>query len=186
VTPLELLEASFAFTRTKIDGTRDAPLDAPTPCSEWTLQQLLNHTIASADGFASIVDGSVAEFDVESWAETPFAGDAVAAYDAAVAHALSAFGAPGAFERVVSIGPNEAPVSVLVYPCAGDALLHGWDLATATGQDAEIPEAPGAEVLVFVEQNLGDGPRPGFAAAVPVPDDAPVGQRLVASSGRRP
>ncbi len=186
MTPLELLEASFAFTRSKIEGARDASPDAPTPCSEWTVRQLLNHTIASADGFAAIVDGSVTEFDVESWSETPYTGDPVAAYDAGVAHTLEAFGAPGAFGRMVSIGPQEAPVSVLVYPCAGDALLHGWDLATATGQDAEIPEAPGAEVLTFIERNLGDGPRPGFAAAVPVSEDASVGERLVASSGRQP
>jgi uncharacterized protein (TIGR03086 family) len=186
VTPHELLEASFGFTRSKIDGARGASPDAPTPCSEWTVQQLLNHMIASADGFAAVVNGSVVEFDVESWVETPYPGDPVAAYDAAVAHALAAFGAPGALDRMVSMGPHEAPVSVLVYPCAGDALLHAWDLATATGQDAEIPEAVGAEVLTFMERNLGDGPRPGFAAAVPVPDDAPVGQRLVAMSGRHP
>ncbi len=186
MTPLELLEASFGFARSKIEGTRDASPDAPTPCSEWTIQQLLNHTIASADGFAAIVDGSVAEFDVESWSETPYTGDPVAAYDAAVAHALQAFGASGAFDRMVSIGPREVSVSVLVFPCAGDALLHGWDLATATGQDARIPDAAGAEVLGFVERNLGDGPRPGFAAAVAVRDDAPVWERLVASSGRQP
>jgi uncharacterized protein (TIGR03086 family) len=186
VKPIELLEASFGFTRSKIEGARDASPDAPTPCSEWSTRQLLNHTIASADGFAAIVDGSVAAFDVESWAETPYEGDPVVAYDVAVAHALTAFGEPGALDRIVSMGPHDAPVSVLVYPCAGDALLHGWDLAKATGQDVEIPEAVGAEVLAFMERNLGDGPRPGFAAAIAVPDDAPVGVRLVAMSGRHP
>jgi uncharacterized protein (TIGR03086 family) len=75
---------------------------------------------------------------------------------------------------------------MLVYPCAGDALLHGWDLATATGQDTELPEAVAAEVLAFMEQNLGDGPRPGFDPAVEVPAAAPVGDRLVALSGRHP
>ncbi len=185
--PLELLDASFAFARSKIDGARGASLDAVTPCSDWPLRKLLNHTIASAHGFAAIVDGSVAQFDVESWEDTPFAGDdPVVAYDAAVAHALAAFSAPGAFERVVSVGPNEAPVSVLVYPCAGDAILHGWDIATATGQDTVMPRNAAAEVLSFVEQNLGSGPRPGFDAAVEVPADASVGDRLVGSSGRRP
>jgi uncharacterized protein (TIGR03086 family) len=184
--PLDLLDASFAFARSKIEGARDASLDVATPCSEWTLRKLLNHTIASAHGFASIVDGSVAAFDVESWEDTPFGDDPVAAYDAAVAHALAAFSAPGAFERVVSIGPNEAPVSVLVYPCSGDAILHGWDIATATGQDTAMPGDAAAEVLAFVEQNLGSGPRPGFADAVEVPADASVGDRLVGSSGRRP
>ena len=57
---LELLEASFAFARTKIVGARGAAPDIATPCRDWTLRRLLNHVVASADGFAGIVDGSYA------------------------------------------------------------------------------------------------------------------------------
>jgi hypothetical protein len=47
-----------------------------------------------------MVDGSSTAFDVDAWAETPYVGDdPVIAYDAAVAHALAAFGAPGAGRR---------------------------------------------------------------------------------------
>lgn len=188
MTPLELLDALFAFARAKIVGAADAEPDLATPCRDWTLRQLVNHVIASADGFGGMVDGSSTEFDVEAWAETPFAGDdPVVAYDAAVAHALAAFGAPGALEGTVSVGPREAPVAMMVYACAGDALLHGWDLAKATGQDTALPEAPAAEVLAFMERmSGGDAPRPNFDPPVPVPDDASVGDRLVGLSGRRP
>ena len=185
---LELLEASFAFARTKIVGARGAAPDIATPCRDWTLRRLLNHVVASADGFAGIVDGSYASFDVEAWADTPYPGDDPAvAYGAAVAKALAAFGATGALERTVAVGPREMPVSVMAYPCAADALIHGWDLATATGQDPTIPEGPATEALGFMlRMGGGDAPRPNFDPPVPVPDDASVTDRLVAFSGRRP
>jgi hypothetical protein len=74
----------------------------------------------------------------------------------------------------------------VVIPCAGDALLHGWDVAKASGQDTEIPAGPAAEVLAFMERNGGDGPRPNFDAPVAVADGASVGERLVGLSGRHP
>jgi uncharacterized protein (TIGR03086 family) len=69
-----------------------------------------------------------------------------------------------------------------------DALIHTWDLATATGQHATLdPEL----VEACIEMFLPDMPERGRASglvgpAVAVPEDAPPQARLLAAMGRRP
>jgi uncharacterized protein (TIGR03086 family) len=68
-----------------------------------------------------------------------------------------------------------------------DLLIHGWDIARATGQDEKMPEEEVSHVAEFVE-SLGDNLRMGGVCgpAVPVPDDASAQDKLLASLGRRP
>lgn len=65
--------------------------------------------------------------------------------------------------------------------------VHGWDVATATGQRYTVSDGAARLVLAVVEKH-GDLYRQydGFADQVPVPDDAPVFERALASSGRNP
>ena len=69
-----------------------------------------------------------------------------------------------------------------------DIAVHGWDLARATGQPADLDGRLAAHVLAFAEHTLASpdmrGPRIGPAR--PVADDAPVTQRLAAFLGRQP
>jgi uncharacterized protein (TIGR03086 family) len=67
-----------------------------------------------------------------------------------------------------------------------ELVVHGWDLAVATGQ----PYSPSVEevdaAMSFV--TAFDAPRDGglFGAIVPVPDDAPALERLLGLTGRDP
>jgi len=68
-----------------------------------------------------------------------------------------------------------------------EPVVHCWDLATATGRPADLdPEAvrallPG--VLALGDRLQGSGM---YGPAVPVPDDAPAQDRLLAALGRGP
>jgi len=66
-------------------------------------------------------------------------------------------------------------------------VLHGWDVAKATGQDYRCDDYVAQNVLKTVEAQ-GDLFRQyqGFAAVVPVPDDATAFDRALALSGRDP
>jgi uncharacterized protein (TIGR03086 family) len=68
-----------------------------------------------------------------------------------------------------------------------EMVLHGWDVARATGQDYRCDETLAQAVLTTVEAQ-GDMFRQyqGFAAVVPVPDDATTFDRVLALSGRDP
>ena len=77
-----------------------------------------------------------------------------------------------------------APVALNV------VVLHGWDLASATGQEFAVRDEDVATCLTFVEPSTlpeNAAMRDGlFGPVVPVPADAPALDRLLGAAGRRP
>jgi uncharacterized protein (TIGR03086 family) len=68
-----------------------------------------------------------------------------------------------------------------------EVVIHGWDLARATGQPYDVEPDIAEAVLANVAEFAAQGPVEGlFGAAVPVADDAPILDRIVALSGRDP
>ena len=68
-----------------------------------------------------------------------------------------------------------------------EVVIHGWDLARATGQTYDVDPAIAEAVLANVAQFAAQGPVDGlFGPAVPIGDDAPVLDRIIALSGRDP
>jgi uncharacterized protein (TIGR03086 family) len=67
-----------------------------------------------------------------------------------------------------------------------DHMVHGWDLATATGNPLDLPEDLVEQALAFATSRLANVPRDGsvFAEVQPVPENAPLIDRLVAFTGR--
>jgi len=66
-------------------------------------------------------------------------------------------------------------------------LVHGWDLARATGQPGWIPDDVAGRALAWSREQLTsrpEGPGAPFAAEVPVPPDAPAVDRLAGFLGR--
>ena len=68
-----------------------------------------------------------------------------------------------------------------------ELVLHGWDLAVATGQAYTVPDQAAAAALAAVEANAELFRQyKGFAEPVPVADGAPSLDRALALSGRDP
>jgi len=70
-----------------------------------------------------------------------------------------------------------------------ELVVHGWDLARATGQPFQPDDAHLAEIEATVRQLRGDndGAIPGlFGPAVTVADDAPALNRVLGLTGRDP
>ncbi len=99
---------------------------------------------------------------------------------------LDAVNSPGAMEHVVTSPFGEMPGSTFARLVAFDGLIHGWDLATATGQSYGPPPAVIAAVDEFARDALTAEIRDGdtFKEATNTPDDASQLERLVAFSGR--
>ena len=72
----------------------------------------------------------------------------------------------------------------------GEYIVHGWDLARATGREYEVPEAavtPAHEFLLGMVAPEYRGPDSGFFdAEVEVPADASPLDRLLGFAGRDP
>jgi uncharacterized protein (TIGR03086 family) len=183
-------ERAVTSTAEIVKAVPGGQLDAPTPCTEWDVRALLNHitgTLWLAEGLLGdqpprypMAPGGLPPADLAG-------ADPAAAYAEAAAAALAA-AAGDALTRVHVTPLGEMPGPVLAGFTTLDILVHGWDLAVATGQPADLDGRLAAHVLGFAGQSLATAESRGgrIGPAVPVAADAPVTQRLVAFLGRRP
>ena len=182
----EMAAAAAEDTRV-VAGASTRPLDGPTPCTDWDLRTLLNHTILwtaySAERRAH--GESVAEdlMNKDFTAEPGFAAD----YQAQVARAVQAWSDPEAWAGGRSVMGSETPAADIAAMLIAEMVLHGWDIARATGQDYQCSKEL-AEALLDTVEAQGEMFRQyqGFAAIVPLPDDADAFDRALSLSGRDP
>ena len=83
---------------------------------------------------------------------------------------------------------QQAPLRARADQQITELTVHGWDLAVATGQQADLDPALAEHALGWSRRMLRPELRgPGaFRPEVPVPPDAPAYQRLAGWFGRDP
>jgi uncharacterized protein (TIGR03086 family) len=95
------------------------------------------------------------------------------------AETLETFGEPGVIDKT---GP-----AIAIAIAFSDQLLHGWDLARSTGQEATVPERLPDAAYSLIHGRFTDEQRQGiFKPEVPVGPDASAQDRLLAYTGRDP
>ncbi|MBW0104041.1 TIGR03086 family metal-binding protein, partial [Pseudonocardia sp. KRD291] len=163
-----------------VRAVRDDQLDAPTPCLDMTVATLLDHLHGLAGAFRDAAAKSVPPGG--SQAPRPSAEDLVADWRESVPAVLDELAAawtdPGAWEGMTEAGGLELPGGIAGVVALDEIVLHGWDLAAATGQDFRPDDAAVAVCLEFTGSMSGPGQeesRQGlFGPVVPVPDDSPT------------
>lgn len=164
-----------------IAGIRDDQWSAPTPCTEWTVRDVVIHLVGINQYFTAIL---LDQAPPERGAD-PLGDDPVAAYREAAAALLAAFDQPGVMARSFEGPLGTATGADRLHIRIADLLAHGWDLAQATGQPADLPTDLVEQALAFGRVQFTTMPRTGrFAEPTTVPDDAPALDRLVAFLGR--
>jgi uncharacterized protein (TIGR03086 family) len=153
-------------------------LDRPTPCTEFTVRGVLEHMIGGATAFAAAFRG-------DAGAAVP-TGDPLAGFGPALTGLAEAVGSPGALDRTIAAPFGEVPGRAFAGFVVLDGLVHGWDLATATGQAYEPPEALVAAVDAFAHEAITPSMRElgMFARATEPSAGATPIERLVAFTGR--
>lgn len=160
-----------------------AQLADPTPCSAWTVQDLIDHMVGGPEYLVSAIAGSPPEAR---------SGASVEVYRAGVAGALAGLQEPDALNRrCPSPLGFEWTVGQAVAGTFMDQLIHTWDLATATGQDATLDADLVAACTTLLTTFLAGMPEIGRSTglvgpAVAVPADASAQDKLLAMMGRRP
>jgi uncharacterized protein (TIGR03086 family) len=186
MTALDLGPATRA-TATLVAGVRDDQLGERTPCPAYTVADLLDHV-----GGLSVAFTAAAHKDL-----TPHAPSADGArlepgfrdrIGAALSELAEAWRTPGAFDGMTQAGPVELPADVAALVALNEVVVHGWDLARATGQPYEPDPASVEACLGFarsfeVPDETDEGP---FGPPVDVPADAPALDLLAGATGRRP
>ena len=167
-------------------GVRPEDLPKPTPCKDWDVRLLLNHIIGGNKMFAELARGGRVESSgVMDDYTLPDPGSN---YLASADDVLAAWAEPGALERRVHMTFGDIPGSAAVSIHFLDIVVHGWDLARATGQDTTIEPDIAAEALDISHGLLSPELRATgvFGPEVELSDDHPLHDRLVAFMGRRP
>jgi uncharacterized protein (TIGR03086 family) len=133
-----LHRGALASTRQYVVGTGDDQWALPTPCDGWNVRELLNHIVAGNLWAAELANGRTIA-DVGSDLDGDMLGaDPVGAYDASAKAAAAAFESPGALDAPCAVSYGPVPGSVYAGHRFIDVLIHGWDLAAATGQSTDL------------------------------------------------
>ena len=159
----------------------------PTPCTEWTVRDLLNHLVYEQLWVPDLLAGrTVAEIG-DRYDGDVLGDDPVGRWRTASRAAREAWLQPTALERDVQLSRGPVPATQYCWEMTLDLAVHGWDLAR--GIDAPSPLAdelaetllPGFAEQVPMFQDIGI-----FDPPVPVPDSASAAEKLLALSGRDP
>jgi uncharacterized protein (TIGR03086 family) len=183
-TEVDELARVLDVTGQLVAAVRDEQLTAPTPCPDWDVRALVSHLVAGNHAFAQKLTGAApaaAPPDPE-----PSAGNLLSAYRDGASALLAACAPPGALDQVVTVPFGTVPGHTALHLRLVENLVHGWDLAQATGQSPEFPEDVTERQLAFSRGALGQLPadRSPFAPPAPVPDGAPALDRLAGLLGR--
>jgi uncharacterized protein (TIGR03086 family) len=182
----EMTAAAEAASRTASD-VRPDQFGEPTPCTDWDVRSLLNHLIPWTS--YSLERRAHGESVAPELIERDFAADPdfAAAYRAQLDRALAAWADPAVWDRELNVMGSATPASDVAALMVAELVLHGWDLAVATGQTYAVADAAASAALAAVEANAELFRQyKGFAEPVTVPDGAPVLNRTLALSGRDP
>lgn len=180
--PLLRFDRAVALADRVISAIGVEQLGDPTPCTEWSVRQLLNHVVKQMLSFVAVVTAG----------RRPKAGrdhldnDPLAAFRAAADKLRQALAAPGVVGTGDPTVPAEGPGLWTLNLSVIELTVHSWDLATATGQRTDIDPALAHWVLETLRDGLPpDRPDGSYAPEQPAPAYLAVAERMAAFAGRR-
>ena len=175
-----------------VTGVDDAQHGAPTPCPAYQVGDLLEHIGTLAGAFAA-----AARKDRGPLTGPPPAGDAArltanwrVSIPGDLATLAQAWSAPGAWDGTTRIAAMDSPADMVGVTLADELVVHGWDLAQATGQpfapDPAAVRAARSFLDLFASPDAPAGDEVVFGPSRPTPPDAPALDQVLALAGRDP
>jgi len=172
---VDLLESVLSKTATTVESVSPQQARLPTACPDFDVAKLVDHITGWSATFAARLNGIESDKNPRAHHSGPDPGGEVRE----------------AGERIVASyrdSTKEAaglPIGLLLM----EFQVHGWDLASATGQEPLYSDAEAARALELGHELLSPdyrGPGQQFGYEVEVEDSAPPLDQLVAFLGRRP
>ncbi|HET6357643.1 TIGR03086 family metal-binding protein [Streptomyces sp.] len=179
-------EALALFTD-RVHAVRADQWDDPTPCTDWSVRDLVNHLTAEQLWVPALVTDGLGAGDVGD----AYDGDVLGrkpktSWDTAARAARKAFAAPGALERTVQLSYGETPAVAYCVQMVTDAVVHSWDLSRAIGAPERLPDVLVLFALDQVTPYAEELAKSGlFAPPIEPPPGDSHQTRLLALLGRR-
>lgn len=188
--PVSLLVRAVDQTATVIAAIKPDQADLPTPCRSWPVRQVIEHLMNDIDQFEVTATGGTADW---SKSTRPVGDDWYGEFRAGADRLVAAWRRAGDLSGTIALpGMGDVPARFPLDMQVAELAVHAWDLARATGQPTDLDQEIGQHALGFMTSSMrpefrGDEAEGKmFAPAVPVPDDAPVYDRLAGFAGRAP
>ncbi|HEY5164468.1 MAG TPA: TIGR03086 family metal-binding protein [Acidimicrobiia bacterium] len=145
-------EQTLVWTGQRVAGVRADNLGVATPCRDWNARALVTHVVAGIWYFKALASNERVE-ELMSGLSDLVGDDPFAAYDRAARAGLEAWRTPGVLDRsyAMPLGDQAGREALAIHQA--DLLIHGWDVAEATHQDATMsPEL--AEFALRTERSF--------------------------------
>jgi uncharacterized protein (TIGR03086 family) len=176
------LEQACANTERLVRGVGSEEWSLPTPCADWDVRALVNHSAWVLNMMGVVTRGDAIparDLDV-------LGSDPERAYAEAAARAITGWKERGT-SGTVTIPFGTIPADTALSIAVVDTFVHGWDIARATNQDPRLDPGLGAALLEWVPAILPPARQNrAFGPIVTVSEDAPAPERLLALLGRCP
>jgi uncharacterized protein (TIGR03086 family) len=186
-TTLDLAPQATEVARV-VAAVRDDQLGAPTPSADTSVAALLDHLHGLSVGMRAAAEKTPMDSP-----PTASAGSLPADWRSRIPRELdelvAAWREPGAWEGTTRAGLAELPAAVMGVVALNEVLVHGWDLAVAIGAPYAVDDAAAQRCLehaVWFAAAMPEGRNSIYGPVVPVPDEAPVLDRLLGLTGRDP
>lgn len=182
------LQPATSTLESVVAAIRDDQLDAPTPCADTSVRTLLVHVLGLAEAFRqAATKESVGRSQAPDLAALP---DLPSDWRVRIGERLraltEAWQAPQAWEGETEAGGVREAAPVMAAIALDELVVHGWDLARATGQSFHCAD-PHIEVLLEMLRGTPPEGVPGlFGPSVAVSHDAPALHRVLGLTGRDP
>jgi uncharacterized protein (TIGR03086 family) len=173
-----------------VEAIDDRELDAPTPCPEYTVGDLLDHIGRLAVAFTEAArkeDGTNAT-PPPPGSRAHLAADWRSRIPADLTTLGEAWQDPTAWEGMTKIAGGEMPAGVVGAVALDEVVTHAWDLARALGRPFEVD----ADAIAGCMEFLGPLSEPGaprepvFGPVVNAREDTSPTEQLIALTGRDP
>jgi uncharacterized protein (TIGR03086 family) len=175
--PFDCAAVTLPACRAVLRRLTEEDLSRPTPCTEYTVGDVGQHLVRSMVLLASVAGEQI---------DTPATGTPDTTVAATAEAALAAWRHRG-LDGSVAVGRSVLPASLAVEIIPLELLVHGWDIAHATGDDIDVTPEVAAYVLDRARELITEDKRGrSFATEVPAGAEATVLQRLIAFTGRAP
>ncbi|MFP5297816.1 MAG: TIGR03086 family metal-binding protein [Actinomycetota bacterium] len=184
---IRLHERSVAGFDRLVQQVEPDQWDAPTPCTEWSVRDLVNHVVNENLWTPELLAGRTLEEVGDRFDGDVLGSDPLASWKASADAAVQAVQAVGDLEMMVNVSWGQIPASEYISQLTLDHTVHGWDLARGIGGDDEIDP----ELAVFgweysdARRDLITGSGV-FGRPIDVAEGADAQTKLLALLGRRP
>jgi uncharacterized protein (TIGR03086 family) len=182
----DLHDGAAAATRKVLTSLRADQWSERVATSSTDVRTLVNHFVSETCWVAPLVDGESGQVVRSRFAGDVLGADPVGAYDAAVADASAAFHRSGAMVARCDVPSKAEPLSGAAF-CRDrfvDLLVHGWEIASASGQDSTLDPGLAESARALIEPEIRKLRDAGIIkAALVVADDATAQTKLLAFFG---